>query len=495
MENGYTLRWPGIRWAIRHAAASPVERFALAEAQRLVQRQVPYLVRVEPAAEDLSGHADHLLLLGTPVTPRVRELCERWQLSVPEAPGSYLLACRPSPWNPDRTVLLAAGRDAAGVLHGVEDLAARVVGIGAANSQAWGSQRALDGVAPFARTEIPRIARRGIWSWGYVVYDHRRFLDAMARLRMNALTLWNDVPPVNAAEIVTHAHDRGIEVVWGFHWGWGIRDLDLANPDHVAWVRRTVLDTYERQYAGIPHDGIYFQTATEVRDTLIGGVPIARLARNLVNDVGRALLERHPGLRIQFGLHATSILDHCGELEELDPRISIVWEDAGVIPWSYVPVSELSGAPLGTVDATAAYGRRIAALRGRAELAMVAKGFTALRWDTEFEHHGPFLLGERSPGWIHRRLAERQPIWDRADDLWMANWPHASRFFREALAEGPRSTDVRALVEDGLLEERIAPSIALFANLLWDPLTDGRDLPALAHSPWYAEASAVAASP
>jgi hypothetical protein len=488
VDTAYTPRWPGTRWAIRHAAASPVERFALAEAQRLVQRQVPYLVRIEPAAEDPAGHADHLLLLGTPAAcPRVRELCGRWNLPVPEAPGSYLLACRPSPWNPNRTVLLAAGRDAAGVLHGIEDLAARVVGIGGADPTAWGSQRALDGVAPFASAGTPRITRRGIWSWGYVVYDHRRFIDDMARLRMNALTLWNDEPPGNAAEVVAHAHDRGIEVVWGFHWGWGIGGFDLADPDHVAWVRRTVLDTYERKYAGIPHDGIYFQTATEVRDTRIGGVPVARLARNLANDVGRALLERHPDLRIQFGLHATSILDHCGELEELDPRISIVWEDAGVIPWSYVPVNELPDTPLGTVDATVAYGRRLAALRGRAEFAMVAKGFTALRWDTEFEHHGPFLLGERDPTWNRRRLAERRPIWDRADGLWMTNWPHASRFFRETLAECPRSTDVRALVEDGLLEERIAPSIALFANLLWDPLADGRDLPALAHSPWYAE--------
>jgi hypothetical protein len=488
VETAYTPRWPGIRWAIRHAAASPVERFALAEAQRLVQRQVPYLVRVEPAAEDPADRGDHLLLLGTPAaSPRVRELCERWKLAVPEAPGSYLLVCRPSPWNPDRTVLLAAGHDAAGVLYGIEDLAARVVGIGTADPKAWGSQRALDGVAPFAGAGTPKIGRRGIWSWGYVVYDYRRFIDAMARLRMNALTLWNDVPPENAAAVVAYAHDRGIEVVWGFHWGWGIGGFDLADPDQVAWVRRTVLDTYERKYAGIPHDGIYFQTATEVRETLSGGVPIARRARNLANDVGRALLERHPDLRIQFGLHATSVLDHCGELEELDPRISIVWEDAGVIPWSYMPVSELSGSPLGTVDATVAYGRRLAALRGRSEFCMVAKGFTALRWDTEFEHHGPFLLGERSPAWIRRRLAERRPIWDRADGLWMENWPHASRFFREALAEGPRSTDVRALVEDGLLEERIAPSIALFANLLWDPQADGRDLPALARSPWYAE--------
>lgn len=486
METVYKSRWPATRWSVRHAAASPLGRFALAEAQRLVQRQVPWLVRVEPSAAEVAGHAEHLLLLGTPAgSPRVRELCDRWKRTVPEAPGSFLLACQPSPWNPERTAILVAGRDDAGVLNGVEDLAARVLGAGIPDPQAWGSPKALEAVAPFARSESPAIARRGVWSWGYVVYDYRRFFDAMARLRMNAVTLWNDVPPENVAEVVSYAHDRGIEVVWGFHWGWGIDGLDLGNPEHVGWVRRTVLETYERSYALIPHDGIYFQTVTEVHETTAHGVPIARLARNLVNDVGRALLDRHPDLRIQFGLHATSILEHCGEMEELDPRISIVWEDAGVIPWSYVPVAESPGRPLGTVDDTVAYGRRLAALRGRAELSMIAKGFTALRWDTEFEHHGPYLLGERSPAWIRRRLAERRPIWDRADGLWMANWRHAARFYQEVLAERPRSTDVRALVEDGLLEERIAPSIALFANLLWNPRAD--DLPAVAHSPWYAE--------
>ena len=481
-------RWPGTRWPVRHAAATPVERYALAEAQRLVQRQVPYVVRVEEAEKDPTGHPDNLLFLGTPAgCPRIKGFCDRSRLSVPEEPGSYLLACQASPWNPDRTVILVAGRDAAGVLNGVEDLGARVLGTGLADPQMWGTPRAMESVAPCVRAESPVILRRGIWSWGYVVYEYRRFLDAMARLRMNALTLWNDVPPENAAAVVAYAHDRGIEVVWGFHWGWGIKDLDLGNPEHVAWVRRSVLETYERQYAGIPHDGIYFQTATEVRDTRIGNVPIARLACDLVNDVGRALLERHPGLRIQFGLHATSILDNCGELDGLDPRISIVWEDAGVIPWNYVPTTEGPTPGLGTVDETVAYGRRLAALRDRAELCMVAKGFTALRWDTEFEHHGPFLLGERSPSWIRRRRETRQPIWDRADGLWMANWRHAARFYREALAERPRMTDVRALVEDGLLEERIAPSIALFANLLWNPLADNDELPVIAHSPWYAE--------
>jgi hypothetical protein len=41
-------------------------------------------------------------------------------------------------------------------------------------------------------------------------------------------------------------------------------------------------------------------------------------------------LEKYPDLDIQFGLHATSILDNYTCLEELDSRITITWEDAGV---------------------------------------------------------------------------------------------------------------------------------------------------------------------
>jgi hypothetical protein len=54
-----------------------------------------------------------------------------------------------------------------------------------------------------------------------------------------------------------------------------------------------------------------------------------------VNETGRALLAITPDLRIQFGLHATSIVGNYPDLEELDPRISIIWEDAGVMPYDY----------------------------------------------------------------------------------------------------------------------------------------------------------------
>ena len=44
-------------------------------------------------------------------------------------------------------------------------------------------------------------------------------------------------------------------------------------------------------------------------------------------------------MKIEWGLHASSILDNYKDLESLDPPIVIVWEDAGVIPYSYDPTT------------------------------------------------------------------------------------------------------------------------------------------------------------
>ena len=107
---------------------------------------------------------------------------------------------------------------------------------------------------------------------------------------------------------------------------------------------------------------------------------------------------------------------------------------------------------------------------------MVPKGWTNLDWRNEFENHGAFILGERSPEFIERRLRDRQPYWDRVNDLWLANYPVAARFYREILDCGPPRTTVTALVEDGLFEARIQPSVALFAETVWNPSRDEREL-------------------
>ena len=77
-------------------------------------------------------------------------------------------------------------------------------------------REAFDALPEFSRTEAPVIENRGVWTWGYVIYDYRRFFDNMARLKMNRLAVWNDVPPINCRQFIPYAHSRGIKVILGF---------------------------------------------------------------------------------------------------------------------------------------------------------------------------------------------------------------------------------------------------------------------------------------
>lgn len=494
LSNTVKRRFPGERWQLVHGPYFGLERFAFAEAQRVLQAQVPYVVEWVDAASDPQQGDEHWLVVGTAAgNPLIARLAAAGQLELPNHPEGYGIAVLDAPWRPGRRVVAIGARDPRGLIHGVADFAARDLGVEVNIDEAWDAGRppTLPDLLPGSRCSAPRIADRGVWTWGYVMYDYRRFLDSMARLRFNLITIWNDVPPVNAAEVIAYAHDRGIRVVLGFHWGWGLDGLDLGNPEHIAWVEQRVLAQYEREYAHLPHDGIYFQTVTEHRNLHLGQAPTAKLACDLANRVGRKLLDRHPGLWIQFGLHATSIGDQYHHLEALDPRITLTWEDAGVIPYSY-PAADRQVRTFGahpplnpTVDATIAYSLKLAALRGGQEFAIVPKGFTCLRWGSEFENHGPFLLGERNRRYIRTRGEQRQPTWDVQNGLWMANYPAVVRLFREVLAAGPRRVTATALIEDGMLEETIQPAAALFANLLWDPDADPALLPRLAHSSYY----------
>ena len=116
---------------------------------------------------------------------------------------------------------------------------------------------------------------------------------------------------------------------------------------------------------------------------------------------------------------------------------------------------------------------------------MVAKGWIKLRWGVDFEHHGPFVLGERDRSWIRRRLEERRPHWDRMDRLWTRNFPVAARFYRGILDRGPSRTNVTGLVEDGMFSEEIALSVALLAETLWNPRRAEAEILDLAMSPYY----------
>jgi hypothetical protein len=467
-------RYPGTRWHIVFGAYAGVEQFAVNELQRAVQAHLPYVVQVWPADGEPPLH-EHQILAGTAANHRlIREMVDRGVVRAPQGEEGYTIACVESPFAAGKRALVIVGADARGVLYGVEELSAQMLGgTAGAGGLVWESG-ILDQMPDFAISEAPAIARRGLWTWGYVIYDYRGFLDHMARLKLNRLVMWNDCPPLNAGEVIRYAHERGVEVILGFHWGWGF-ELELGNPEHRQMIKEYVLRTYLDGYRGLGMDGIYFQTLTEHSETTAGGQSTAALTCEMVNSVARALLEEEPELYIQFGLHATSIRERYPDLAGLDKRITMVWEDAGVIPYAYDPVAE--NAPgawpqvwddVSTPEGTLAYSQQLATLRMGTEFGMVPKGWTWLRWAEEFEHHGPFILGEREPGAIRRRLAERQARWDRVNALWQANYRYAARFYREMVKIAPRMT-VTGLVEDGEFEAAIQTSVALFAEMLWDP--------------------------
>jgi len=59
------------------------------------------------------------------------------------------------------------------------------------------------------------------------------------------------------------------------------------------------------------------------------------------------------------------------------------------------------------------------------------------------------------------------------------------RFYSAISALAPKGMTVSGLVEDGLFEESIEPSVAIFAQTLWNPSRDAGELLKLSMSPYY----------
>lgn len=490
-SRGYRERYVGTRWSLLYGSYDGVERFAVNELQNYVQRYLPYVLEVRKAEAVEQIGDDHVILIGTPESnPLIADALRSGVIEKLEGPEGYSIFVGQSPWNAERRVMVVAGSDPNGVLYGVQHLDI-VLRASVGQPDPADMRAAFDKTPDFAVSERPALDNRGIWTWGYPIYDYRRFLDNMARCRMNMITVWNDCPPLNAREFIDYAHSRGVKVVFGFHWGWGIDDFDPTDAVQRRAMKDNIILNYREDYAALGLDGIYFQTFTEHTKLDMGGKSTAQLACEFVNDVADALLAIDPHLQIQFGLHATSIRERYTELSDLDPRVTITWEDAGCIPYAYDPVTDFnygvfnSTPGLDPLEGTIDYSRKIATFRPGTQFAMVPKGFAWLRWQSEFEHHGPFILGERDPEFIRQRLADRQPFWDRINALWIANYPMAMRFYREILDCNPPSFTATALIEDGMFEERIQPSVAILAETLWNPRRDEKDILRLALSPHY----------
>jgi hypothetical protein len=474
-----------MRWNIVFGSSDLVDHSAVIELQRIIQEYQPYVVQMY-AAERYSWDAEsnHILIGTTRNNAYLKELADRGLIKPSGRPQGYSLACMDSPWHPKTRLIAIMGDDSQGVLYGVLDFNSRVLLPKIRTDEPNMQRSAFDKIPDYSSSDYPRIENRGIWTWGYVMYDYRRFLDNMMRLKMNMITIWNDCPPLNIQDVIEYARARGIRVILGFHWGWHHEDLDISNP--VTWqqLKKDVFQNYTQNYAHLNIDGIYFQTLTEHAHTEIKNQSVASIVCKMVNEIAGDLYKENPDLYIQFGLHASSIGDRYEDLKGLDSRITIVWEDAGVLPYAYDPVTQADPEngeqtkikTITDVSATIAYSKKLVDFCSNREFAMVPKGFICLRWGSEFEHHGPFIMGERSSRFIQRRLEERQARWDRVNSLWLKNFPDALAFYRNILECNPSKITVTGLIEDGMFEQKIQISVALFGEMLWNPLRNDNEL-------------------
>ena len=304
---------------------------------------------------------------------------------------------------------------------------------------------------------VPYIKERALWSWGYVIYNYRGYIDNMLRLKLNTLIIWNDFPPENAAEIVEYAHKKGVKIIWGFAWGWSTV-CDNTDISDLGKMSEDIVSAYETGYAHLNGDGIYFQTFTETANETIGGKIIADAAVTLVNSTAEKILDKHPNLTIQFGLHATSVKDKLEFIAKVDSRITILWEDCGTFPYTYIPKIN------GDFEETNAFTQKIKNLRDGG-FGVLFKGMSVLDWGTFRHQPGPYIMGEHSKKLISDKLAEKKKYWKYLQAYWLSNAKYAKKIV-EGLDE---NTLAAALVEDGVFEESAWFPVALYAEILWNP--------------------------
>lgn len=466
------------RWAIVYGSYTGMEALAVNQLDAHMSEYTDYVVEIRSADEVDENWLSQRqpILVGTQKDNRyIKQLTDKETLAAADGEEGYSLVVDTSPWNDQTQYIAIAANTDRGVYYGASDLIqhylAHEVFCGYYERNPREFDRPFNQKMPtYCRKSSPQMKRRGMWTWGHCIYDYRRYFDNMAKLRLNEIVMWNEFAPVNAREVVEYAHSRGIRVLWGYSWGWGDAGAWSVNAgDRETWeaFADSIVKFYEDNYLDTGADGIYFQSFTETLSRTIGNEVIAEAVTALVNFIAKKMYAKYPDLRIQFGLHATSVKNDLEYLEKIHPNIEIVWENCGAFPYSYHPKETHNFAE------TMEFNRRIATLRGKNEkFGAVVKGMTTLPW-AEFESFkGPYVLGERNSHFTKKRSAYMSRFWRHLQSDWLleAHYPHELIKMLTELKGGDLS--VQILAEDGMFEEDIYPPIALLAEMLWSTEDD-----------------------
>lgn len=311
---------------------------------------------------------------------------------------------------------------------------------------------------PFVREyrsrRAPKVAVRSLFTWGHVIDDYRGFFREMARLKLNRAILWNDFPPVNAAEVVSAAHSWGVEVFWGFAWGWVQDCRILKGSDFDRTTADVVVDSWRRNWRDLPGDGIYFQTFTERAPGVFGGESVASRAVGLVNAIAGRIHAERPSLEIVFGLHATSVRDEMDVIARTDPSLEILWEDCGGFPYS----TNIPDDP----EKDRAFTFEIAG-QGR-KYGLAIKCQLLQDWTHWIHQAGPFVLGCAGTSVLTRDRLVAAPLLEDYRVRWISKGDFAYGLFRALQASGNPPHELNTVVE---YNPPFDFTTALVAELIW----------------------------
>jgi hypothetical protein len=439
------------------AAASPLERFAANELRAAIRVTLQADAALERAGTPAAAGTCRILVGSARDHAGIAALVRGGFVRPPSRAEGYALRIAPDPDRPNGTLAVVAGADDRGAAYGTMDLVHHHLA------------RLAPGAGAFAVADSPRIARRGLWTWAGRVYDYQRYLDNMARWKLNTLVLWHAYAPENGRAVLGYAARRGIDVVWGYNLAYENPVCPSDTLELRRW-REYVVRTFERDYATIGARTVYFQAFTEAQDYVsfcrfgkqcpngCAGKSGGELVVQWMNPMIRALLERHPDLRIVCGVHASALRSSFSALAGLDARAELMWEDAGDFPFAYEP-DKVSPK---TFPRTLEWTRELAALRGPgAGASFVFKGLSA-------SYGGLDAMLEPRP-LLERLVAQRAPLWRTRERAWRANLGYELQAARVIAAQPRGNSSLVGLVEDGLWEAREWFPVAAFSESAWNP--------------------------
>ena len=339
-----------------------------------------------------------------------------------------------------RNIVLIAGDTPSAVLWGTFDFLDVVVPplevkLADTNGRYAGTFFRAKKVPECEYATAPQTPVRSVFSWGHVVADYRDMFRSMARARFNRVILWNDQRIVNARKVIECAHSWGIEVFWGFSWGWTLSGKDGKGLD-LGRLADGIVDEWRRVWKPMGGDGIYFQSFTETSRKKVAGRPLEEVVVELVNDVAGKIRAESPDIPIVFGLHSNS-MKRKGAAEaiaKVDPSLEILWENCGGFPfWSR------GGKP------DVAFCDRILALNRL--VGLVWKVQLHIDWPNYVSPAGPFLLGSAGRRILERDRAIAADRFALFEEEWVQNGRSAWELIRHVRAGGRPPKEFNAVVE------------------------------------------------